>query len=276
MDRPSYLTWLVEEENVIFNNGEPIKCYRLDYSNDEKVLDDWAVHIRRHYISDDELIDNCECLDITPEEYLRELVIPQRDEPFGGTARSNVISEILFSDLMEFVYGFEVPRYRQNIMSGKTVSEHGTDVIAYKFYNNDKTPDKRDLLVTVEVKAGLGGHSTDVIEKAVVDANKDDYRLAQSLDYMRRKLKMLNKVNEADDVLRFEKKTEADYHIDHYAAGMSSLEEIPKTYIEGREVKIIPEIDGEELRLKGAASVYYVHGRRLMELAHNLYSRCVK
>lgn len=276
VDKPSYLTWLIAEENVILDNGEPIVCYKLDYVDDDAILDNWALHIRRHYIPDDELVEGCENLEMSAEEYLRQNVIPQKGEYLAGTARSNVISEVLFSDLLEFVYGLEVPRYRQYNMSGKTVSEHGTDIIGYKFYNPDKRPDKRDCLVTIEVKAALTQESTDVIEKAVVDAKKDEFRLAQSLDYMRRKLKRMGQTKAAKDVLRFQNKTKIDYKLDNYAAGMSSLIDIPEVNIDGRKSKIIPEIVGDELRLKGDAGIYYVHGRKLMELAHKIYDRCVR
>ncbi len=276
MDKPSYLTWLIAEENVILDNGEPIVCYRLDYVDDDVILDNWALHIRRHYISDEELSDSCKSLNLSEEEYLRQNVIPQRGEPLGPTARSNVISEVLFSDLLEFVYGLEVPRYRQDNMSGKTASENGTDVIGYKFYHPDKTPDERDYLITVEVKAGLTKKSTDVIEKAVVDANKDEFRLAQSLDFMRRKLKRMDQLDAAKDVLRFQEKADTDYRLDKCAAGMSSLTEIRELEINGKKSKIIPEIVGDELRLKGDASIYYVHGKQLMQLAHKIYDRCVR
>lgn len=276
MDKPTYLTWLIAEENVILNNGEPIVCYRLDYVDDDAILDNWALHIRRHYISDKELADSCEDLEMSAEDYLKQNVIPQKEEPLAGTARSNVISEVLFSDLLEFIYGLEVPRYRQDNMSGKTVSEHGTDVIGYKFYNPDKTPDERDYLVTVEVKAGLTERNAGVIEKAVVDAKKDEFRLAQSLDYMRKKLNRMAQKEAAGDVLRFQKKTQVDYKLDNYAAGMSSLSEIPEVDVNGEKSKIIPEIVGDELRLKGDAGIYYVHGKKLMELAHKIYDRCVR
>ena len=276
MDKPSYLTWLIAEENVILDNGEPIVCYRLDYVDDDVILDNWALHIRRHYISDEELSDSCKSLKLSEEEYWRQNGIPQRGARLGSTARSNVISEVLFSDLLEFVYGLEVPRYRQDNMSGKTVSEHGTDVIGYKFYHPDKTPDERDYLITVEVKAGLTQKSTDVIEKAVVDANKDEFRLAQSLDFMRRKLKRMDQLDAAKDVLRFQKKADIDYRLDKCAAGMSSLTEIRELEINGKKSKIIPEIVGDELRLKGDASIYYVHGKQLMQLAHKIYDRCVR
>lgn len=57
---------------------------------------------------------------------------------------------------------------------------------------------------------------------------------------------------------------------------MSSLDEIPEKDIEGSKVKIIPEISGDTLRLKGDAHIFYVHGKRLMELAHKVYDRCVR
>ena len=277
MERPSYLTWLIEEDGVILDNGELIKCYKLDYSDDEEILNAWAIHIRRHYISDDDLKESCDEIEITPEEYLKQNVIPQRNlDNMAGPARSNGISEILFADLLEFVYDLEVPRCRMYNMSGKTVSEHGTDVIGYKFQKANKTPSINDRLVTVEVKAGLTQNTAEVIEKAVIDAKKDEYRLAQSLDYIRRKLRSMNKEEEAKDILRFQKKTKFNYIIEKYAAGMSSLCEIPEKDIEGKSVKIIPEIVGDELRLKGDARIYYVHGKRLMELAHKVYDRCVK
>lgn len=277
MERPSYLTWLIEEKGVILDNGEPIRCYRLDYSDDDEILNAWAVHLRRHYISDEELAKTCEELELSSEEYLKQFIIPQRvKDKMAGTARSNGISEILFSDLLEFIYGFEVPRCRMDNMSGPTVSEHGTDVIGYKFHNSDKTPDTNDRLVTVEVKAGLTQKTTEVIEKAVIDANKDEYRLAQSLDYIRRKLERMDRLDESKDVLRFQKKTKVDYKVENYAAGMSSLEEIPVLELDGNKTKIIPEIVGDDLRLKGDVGIYYVHGKSLMELAHKIYDRCVK
>ena len=277
MERPSYLMWLIEEDGVILDNGKAIKCYKLDYSDDEKTLDAWAVHIRRHYISDADLEESCNEIEINPEEYLKKFVIPQIEtDKMAGTARSNGISEILFSDLMEFVYDFEVPRCRMYNMSGKTQSEHGTDVIGYKFYNADRTANENDRLVTIEVKAGLTQKTAEVIEKAVIDAQKDEFRLAQSLDFMRKKLISMNKRKEAKAVLRFQKKTAIDYKIERCAAGMSSLDEIPEKDIEGSKVKIIPEISGDTLRLKGDAHIFYVHGKRLMELAHKVYDRCVR
>lgn len=276
MKKPSYLKWIIEEKDVVLNNGEVITCFKLDYLDDDSVLDEWALHIRQHYISDSELENSCKELEMSPSEYLKSMVIPQKEDPFSGAARSNGISEILFSDLMAFIYGLEVPRCRFDNMSGKTVSEHGADVIGYRFFNDNKCPNNKDRLVTVEVKSGLTEKNADVIERAVIDANKDEYRYAQSLDYMRKKLARMGKISEARDIIRFLKKSVCDYKIEHYAGGISSLKDIPIGNFEGKEFKVIPEIDGTELRLKGKASIYFIHGERLMELAHKIYDRCIK
>ena len=45
MERPTYLTWLIKEDGVFLDNGERIKCYKLDYTDDEEIVDAWAVHL---------------------------------------------------------------------------------------------------------------------------------------------------------------------------------------------------------------------------------------
>ena len=86
----------------------------------------------------------------------------------------------------------------------------------------------------------------------------------------------MNKKDEAKDILRFQRKDIVDYKLENYAAGMSSLEQIPENIVDEVKRKIIPEIVGDELRLKGNAGIYYVHGKKLMDLAHKIYDRCVR
>lgn len=57
-------------------------------------------------------------------------------------------------------------------MSGKTVSEHGTDIVGYKFAKEDKRPSKEDRLIAAEVKAILSQNDASVINKAVEDSIK--------------------------------------------------------------------------------------------------------
>ncbi len=278
MNEPKYLRWIVEEEGIIENFKGKIKCYRIKYNDDSDVLDDWALHIRRHYISDSELEGECDLLDSAPEDYLINYVIPQKSEGLGSTARSNTLSEILFSDLIEFVYGYHVPRCRQHNMSGKTVSEHGTDVVGYKFYKQDKTPSEADRLIAAEVKAALSKNDVSVISKAMEHSIKDEFRLSLTLNYMRRKLKTMGKMEEANDILRFQTKTKRghDYHIDYIAAGITSLPALLQKQENKKKVNVIPGIDGRELILSDDRNIFFVHGENLMELTHKVYERCKK
>ena len=274
MQEPQYMRWLVEEKTVL-NNGIPVKSYYIDYNDDPEVLDDWALHIRRHYISDEELSTSCEELELSTEEYLRTFKIPQKNDKVGPTARSNTISEILFSDLVEFVYGYTVPRVRQRNMSGKTVSEHGTDVIGYRFYNADKKPSTKDKLVAVEVKAVLSKKDMGVFVTSTTDSsNKDAHRVSLTLDYLKNKLRMLNENDMANEIVRFQKKTVKDYDIEYVAGGMTCLKKLSSE--DGEEEVIIPGVDGNLLKLTSGSKIFFVHGERLMQLAHAVYERCVK
>lgn len=132
MDRPQYVNWIVREAGVVFEDQQPLNCYRLSYVIDDAILDDWALHIRRHYVPDDELEEDAALNKLTVEEYLRQYVIPQKGEPFGPTARSNDISEILFADLFEFILNYEVPRCIDNVPdSGNTPQQIASKLLKY-------------------------------------------------------------------------------------------------------------------------------------------------
>lgn len=274
MHKPQYMRWLIEEKTCL-NNGIPVKSFFIDYNDDPYVLDDWALHIRRHYISDVELENSCKELSLSTEEYLRTFKIPQKKDNMGPTARSNTLSEILFSDLVEFVYGYTVPRVRQKNMSGKTVSEHGTDVIGYKFFNPDKTPSTKDKLIAVEVKAVLSKKDMGVFESSTTDSsNKDVHRIALTLDYLKNKLRILNENEMADEIVRFQKKTQMDYDIEYAAGGMTCLRKLKPEA--GEKTLVIPDVDGNLLKLTSGSKIYFVHGERLMQLVHSIYERCIK
>lgn len=155
MEKPQYIDWIVEETGIVIKDDIPLKCYKIDYKDDESILDDWALHIRRNYIEDTELKEDADDNAMTVEQYLHDYVIPQKGEELGATVRSADITEILISDLLEFVHQYSVPRYKLKNRSGKNNSQQGTDVIAYKYKNEDKTPNDKDELVAAEVKATL-------------------------------------------------------------------------------------------------------------------------
>lgn len=277
-EEPQYIKWLVSEVGCIEKYGGNVACYKIDYNDSEDILEDWALHVRRHYVNDEELKEDADVVGLSIEDYLKEYVIPQKTDSMGPTARAGTLAEIIFSDLLEFVLGYHVPRCRQDNMSGKTVSEHGTDVIGYKFANPGKTPSKVDELLAVEIKAGLSSKDVTVIERAVIDSAKDEYRVSLSLNYMRKKLARMGKVDESNDIRRFQQKTKAgyDYVIKYAAGGITSLSELEKKTIDGIEVEIVPNVDGSKITFDNGDAIYFIHGKELMKLTHKVYERCVK
>ena len=268
MDKPQYIDWIVKEAGIVIKDNIPIICYKIDYKEDENILDDWALHIRRNYIEDAVLQEDADDNGMTVEQYLHDYVVPQKGKGFGSTARSADIAEVLIADLLEFVYQYSVPRYKLKNRSGKNNSQQGTDVIAYKYKNADKTPNDKDELIAAEVKAALSTSDYTPIKSAIIDSRKDELRLARSIDYCRKRLKELGKSEESIEVKRFLFKPDNNYRITYVAAGISSRENIDSV--------IELNVSGEELEIKSNEAVFYVHGKKLMELTHNIYERCRK
>jgi hypothetical protein len=269
LNQPRYINWFVKENNVTLEDGFPIICYRLDYELDDNAFHEWAIHIRRHYESDEDLKDSLLETRMSLENYLRSQVIPQKDDLFGPTSRSTDFTEIMISDLFEFVYGYDVPRCKQANRSGKTLSEHGSDILAYKFYKPDKSPSKKDELLVIEVKGNLTSDNYRPIVDSVTDSHKyDTDRHTHTLNYYRKKLKYLKHFDQVDDVARFQQKSENDYLITYIPSAVISRTTIPDNIILG--------INGIDLELRDNNKVFLVHGKKLMDLAHTIYERCIE
>lgn len=267
---PKYINWLVSEKSVTFRDGVPLICYKLDYKTDETIFAEWALHIRRHYESDTDLMkESLSATGMSTEDYLREYVIPQMSDPFGPASRSNDFTEIMISDLLEFVHGYTVPRCKQDNRSRKCNSAHGTDILAYRHYSPKKEPDSRDELIAAEVKAGLSSDSYEPIKKAVLDSKKyDALRYAHTLNFYRKPLIYQQKPQQAEEIARFQQKSECDFVLPYIAAAIISRENIPNN--------IISNIDGQELKLQKGRQVLLTHGKKLMSLAHQIYERCIQ
>jgi hypothetical protein len=269
MESLTYIKWFVEENGVELEDNIPITCYRLAYEIDENVFCEWALHIRKQYESDDELKKSVSATGLSIEEYLRKFIIPQTTDIFGPTSRSNDFTEIMISDLLEYVYEYSVPRCKQRGRFGKTSSEHGSDIIAYKFYKTDKMPSDKDKLFVVEVKAGLSSSKYTPITSAVTDSHKyDELRHALTLNCYRKKLNLLHYYEQEKEIVRFQTKSEHDYIITYIAAAIISRDTIKDNVILG--------VKGDELELRKDNMVFLVHGEKLMDLANKIFERCIK
>ena len=267
MQAPRYVRWLIEETNIQLTDGTHIPCYRLDHTKDEDILNEWALHLRRHYESDESLAESIAETGLPASEYLRDYVLPGTQN-LAAACRSGDFTEILVSDLLEFIHGYKVPRCKQQNRANKDRSTQGTDIVGYHYANPDGTASTRDELVAAEVKGLLSSSSYDVLEKAAVDSQEDEFRLATTLNFYRKQLKGIGNHEEAKRIARFLQKSEAQYHIRYLGVGVASISQI--------ENDLIPDYSSDDLMLSTGHEIFLLHGEKLMALAHDLYARCMR
>lgn len=259
---PKYMPLLIKED-VVTNNNKKIICYNLEFSRDDTILNDWALHIRRHYISDKELQESCLELGLTKEQYLKKFCIPQDYEVLGAQCMSGDFAEIVISDIFEFLYSYRVPRVKMENRSGKNNSEHGTDVIALKC---ESQPSHEDELIVSEVKSNLSNSSDySVLDKAIKDSQSNDidnHRFAHTLDFLRKKCKEKQEFDLAKMIARFQVKTEKPYKTIFIPAGINSVASITSNIV----------IENDKY-LTSNRRLIYIHGEKLFELLKDLYWR---
>ena len=267
MEGPRYVRWFVEETTIALSDGTHIPCYRLDHTKDEDVLNEWALHLRRHYESDESLAESVEETGLSAAEYLRDYVLPGTQN-LAAACRSGDFTEILVSDLLEFVHHYKVPRCKQQNRANKDRSTQGTDIVGYRYANSDGTASVKDELVAAEVKGKLSSDNYEVLKKAADDSQVDEFRLATTLNFYRKQLKMSGDIEGARRIARFQQKSEAQFSIRYLGVGVTSIGQI--------ENNVIPDYSSDDLMLSTGHEVFLIHGEKLMTLAHDLYARCMK
>ena len=96
----------------------------------------------------------------------------------------------------------------------------------------------------------------------------DEVRHAHTLNFYRKSLRNIGEDQQANGISRFQKKSEQDYIIKYLSSAVISREDIDGGVILG--------INGADLLLKRDNEVFLVHGKHLMDLAHDIYERCIK
>lgn len=271
LPRPYYIKWLISEEKEV--PGVPTKCYELRWKVDEAALDSWALHVRRHYIRDDELRKDCEMFDNTAKSYLQTFCIPTRygSDRLGPITRSGDFAEIIISDMLQFIEGFIVPRYKQIGRTNPNISDSGSDVIGYKVAD-PSLPRFDDRLVVVEVKSKLTRpvDLADTIKKAAKDSKKDGvddrFRVGLSLRAIAKKSRDVeDRITEAE-CRRFLRRAECPYILQRGSAAVVSLDELGD----------LSELPIDSLGLSENERLIIVHGSKLMDLVHSIFDRCIK
>lgn len=260
LPEPSFISWLVEEEDVLID-GAKVRCFRIEGNFDDNTLRDWALHIRRHYVRDDELIDYASTYEIDARKHLREDCIPNVPQIRGGD-----FAEIVISDLIQFIEGYEVPRYKQHGREDKNSSEHGTDVVAYKVADPAK-PNKNDELLAVEVKSRSS--STDLkgaITEAAKDSLKDRSRIAMTLAYYATRSLAAHDTRTSMELKRFLHASEHPFKETFAIGAVAGIKDAARQ-LRGKSAF--------DLLINHNERVFIVHRARLMELVHRIYNGCI-
>ena len=176
-------------------------------------------------------------------------------------------AEIMISDLLQFVEGYEVPRYKQHGRTDKNSSEHGSDVIAYKITDPEK-PNASDELLAIEVKSRSASTDlTGAISEASKDSKKDRSRVAMTLSYYSmRSLKSGDRQTSAE-LRRFLKASEHPF-IESFGIGAVVGVKNAKRQLDGR--------DASEFLINQNDRVFIIHKNHLMDLIREVYSRCIR
>ncbi len=262
--------WLkLKEGDVESVDGIAVHVYELDIDHgDATALSAWAKHFRQHYCLDTQIDRLRRGTKKTRAEYLIDLVFPDKSDDFGPATRSGDFAEILVADLLESGFGFWVPRTRYDDKLVRNESPKGTDVLGFRFGGLDPAkPSKKDTLISCESKAQLSGTKPKArLQDAVVDSAKDVYRIAESLNAMKRRLIARDDNEGADRVERFQDGLEVPYvRMSAAAAVFCSSVYDPDNIGETTDCTV--HENASKLML------IVVHSSALMKFVHALYER---
>lgn len=266
--RPQYIDWIIKEDGVLFEDGKSLECYRVSYDiTNEEFLDNWATHLRKHYITDLDLSDAISELGYDEKEYLKKFVIPQKEQPRGPQTIACEIAEILLYDIFEHILNYVSLRGRHWNKPTSTSPIQGSDVLAVKIVKEGEASNKDELCV-IEVKATLTNDDYNILKTAKEHSDKDSLRYSASLNFLRQQYRKQGYVSMANIVARFQQKGNLPYVQKFVAAGVISRKTIEGNRING--------VNGSDIGIRFPNQIFLIHGESLMNLAYEVYGRITK
>lgn len=274
----SHLDWLKDTgKTLTTQDGIPIKVFKLNHTNDEAILSSWAKHFRNHYCLDEEIDMLRGGTGKSREEYLNDLVFPDRETRAGPATRSGDFGEILVSDYIEYMLGYWVPRTRFSERQNRSNPTQGVDVLGLKMLDpNHQSPN--DELLIYEVKAKLTSNARDESKKrleiAIKDSAKDfNMRDAESLNALKRYYMVRQQREQMNIIERFQNPIDNPYI---ELSGASAI--ILTSSVKDEDIsKVITSVCGKKSNEshpnKNNLQLIIISGDNLMDLVHHLYER---
>lgn len=262
-------TWLKKAAKTLHTkDGKKATVYEFVVdASDETAMKVWAKHFREQYCLDSKLDKLRKGTGKSRTEYLRDLVFPDAKDDFGPATRSGDFAEILIADLLESHLEYWVPRTRYSDKMVRNESPKGTDVIGFKFADGGPSkPSRKDALIAFESKAQLSGkEAKGRLQDAVNDSTKDEFRLGESLNAIKRRLIDQDKDEEAERVERFQEGLAVPYVREAGAAAVFCSSVYSVANIAGTDCSNHENLDNLMLIV--------VHAKEFMKLVHALYER---
>lgn len=261
--------WLKRASKTVdTKDGRTVTVYEFDVdASDKSALKAWAKHFREHYCLDSKIDKLRKGTGKSRPEYLRDLVFPDQMDDFGPATRSGDFAEILIADLLESSLGYWVPRMRYADKMVRNESPKGTDVIGFKFAKGGPSkPSRKDALIAFESKAQLSGKKAkDRLQDAVNDSVKDEFRIGESLNAIKRRLIDQDREAEAERVERFQEGLTVPYVRESGAAAVFCSSVYSATNIASTDCSKHENLDNLMLVV--------VHAKEFMTLVHALYQK---
>lgn len=205
-ENPSHCSWFEDTHRTLLtSDGEEVRIINFNYQQDENLLREWALHLRRHYTSDEDLDNTSTAMGMSRAEYLRDIKFPN-NTGLGPSVRSGDFSEIIVADYIEFLMNYFVPRTRYDSKPTPNTSVQGTDILGFKLVGEEYS--NNDELITCEVKATLRRRKDTSFQEAIDDSKKDfNSRLPFALNATYQRLKERGDSGSLPLVERFMNKT---------------------------------------------------------------------
>ncbi|MCF8474595.1 MAG: DUF1837 domain-containing protein [Emcibacter sp.] len=201
---------------------------------------------------------------MTKAKYLLELKFPSKIGGSGPATRSGDFAEILVADYLTYLHGYMVPRTRYDRKTITNESTKGSDVIAFK--NVSDKPTRSDEMLIYEVKAKLTGNAKGSrLQDAIDDSQKDEVRIAESLNAIKQRLFDLRDFDNMNKVGRFQSGEDHPYQRKYGAATVLTSSAFDQAILATSSTKEHPA--GVDVDL------LVIQGEDFMKLVHALYER---
>jgi hypothetical protein len=264
-----HLTWMSDSTSTVMTScGRPVKIYSFSCNLlDTPAISAWAKHFRNHYCRDSEIDSLCVPMKISRKTYLETYKFPvkkaaQKGEKTGPATRAGDFAEILVSDFLTYRLNYWVPRVRYAFKINPNSSDQGSDVVGMRLTEFGAAEDE---LIVYEVKAKFTGGPLNRLQDAVDHSDKDQYRLAESLNAIRQRLKWTGRNLESEKVIRFQNPDDNPYPLKFGAAAVV-------THTVFDEIKLSATTTNKH-RNKDKLELLVIEGPEMMELVHHLYQK---